>query len=315
MRRWPGWRGLGTTLQRDNDPGGTLLRIFEERAGRPEPVCPAQPGRLRTFLALPADNGGSGQPGPAAPQAAEPQAAEPLAAALQVAGLRAALLADLVRRVAERHHLHVTAWQAALAQEGCWQDLNIHPAQVAPVPPGQVDLGFGVAGPAGQLAVPAVARWVRVAPVTFPGGGLTPYKAAPAVTTPGRPALPGRPVPGVSAIQAAGLDPLALRLALLEYHYRQPVTLGWDTLAAADQALRAWRDQVADWARSPSQPMPARYLAAALAAFDDDLDSPAALATLRTLAADEAQTAGAKFEAFAYSDRLLGLDLAREVGR
>jgi hypothetical protein len=61
--------------------------------------------------------------------------------------------------------------------------------------------------------------------------------------------------------------------------------------------------------------MCAQYLADIAAALDDDLDAPAALEWLARLAADGEIPPGSKFETFAYLDRLLGLDLAREVGR
>ena len=49
-------------------------------------------------------------------------------------------------------------------------------------------------------------------------------------------------------------------------------------------------------------------------ALNDDLDSPRALQVLRRLDKDEAVEPGAKFETFAAIDRVLGLDLVREVG-
>ena len=52
-----------------------------------------------------------------------------------------------------------------------------------------------------------------------------------------------------------------------------------------------------------------------LAAFDDDLDTPRALQVLRRLEKDADVAPGAKFETFAWADRLLGLDLVRLVGR
>jgi hypothetical protein len=61
--------------------------------------------------------------------------------------------------------------------------------------------------------------------------------------------------------------------------------------------------------------MCARYAGDFLGALDNDLDTPAALGTLAALAADQAVPGGSKFETFAYLDRFLGLDLAREVGR
>ena len=112
-----------------------------------------------------------------------------------------------------------------------------------------------------------------------------------------------------------GLDPLALRLALLEHRYRQQMNLTWDTLEAADAALRRWRARVADWANSPSRPMCAQVTADIASALDNDLDTPAALRVLRSLEKDGQIPPGAKFETFADADRLLGLDLARDVGR
>ncbi|HEY2442310.1 MAG TPA: cysteine--tRNA ligase [Streptosporangiaceae bacterium] len=119
----------------------------------------------------------------------------------------------------------------------------------------------------------------------------------------------------LSDLADRGLDPLALRLAFLEQRYRQQLSLSWDTLAAADRTLRRWRERVAGWADLPSAAMPAGYADAFTAAFDDDLDTPAALRELRALERDEAVPAGAKFEAFAHLDQLIGLDLAREVGK
>lgn len=119
----------------------------------------------------------------------------------------------------------------------------------------------------------------------------------------------------VSDVAGRGLDPLAIRLAFLEHRYRQQMNLSWDTLEAADRTLRRWRERVAEWATSPSAPMPARYADAVVAAFEDDLDTPAALRELRALERDTDVPPGAKFETFAHTDQLLGLDVARDVGK
>ncbi len=119
----------------------------------------------------------------------------------------------------------------------------------------------------------------------------------------------------VSDVVERGLDPLAVRLAFLQTRYRQQINLTWDALAAADRTLRRWRVRVAQWAESPSKPMCAGYVDRVVTAFDDDLDTPAAVVALRELERDEAIPAGSKFEAFAHLDRLFGLDLARDVGR
>lgn len=112
-----------------------------------------------------------------------------------------------------------------------------------------------------------------------------------------------------------GLDPLALRLAFLQHRYRQQMNLTWEVLVAADSMITRWRERLADWATHPSEAMPAEVVASVRAMFDDDLDTPRAISLLRELEKDPAVSPGAKFEAFAHLDRLLGLDLARDVGR
>ncbi len=120
---------------------------------------------------------------------------------------------------------------------------------------------------------------------------------------------------GTALLALRDLDPLALRLALLGHPYRAPASVTWDDLATADEVLRRWRRLVAEWANSPSKPMCAQYVGDVTGAFDADLDTPAALAAVTALAADQELPAGSKFEAFAFLDHLLGLDLARDIGR
>ncbi|WP_329085800.1 cysteine--tRNA ligase [Streptosporangium sp. NBC_01469] len=113
----------------------------------------------------------------------------------------------------------------------------------------------------------------------------------------------------------AGLDPLAVRLALLEHRHRQQMNLTWDTLRAADKTLRRWRGQVAEWSESPSGPMPADRVSRIEAAFDDDLDTPLALRLLRELERDGSISPGSRFEAFLHLDQILALDLSLDIGR
>ena len=61
--------------------------------------------------------------------------------------------------------------------------------------------------------------------------------------------------------------------------------------------------------------MSRRYADAITAAFTDGLDTPAVLGELAELAGDPDVPDGVKFETFAAADRLVGLDLARDVGR
>lgn len=112
-----------------------------------------------------------------------------------------------------------------------------------------------------------------------------------------------------------GKDPLAARLALLATLHSRPVELTADALAEAGRTLSAWRWRVAAWADSPSRPVPGDLRSRADAALDDDLGTPGVLDVLREVVAADAFPDGAKFETFALLDRVLGLELAREVGR
>jgi len=108
---------------------------------------------------------------------------------------------------------------------------------------------------------------------------------------------------------AADGDPLALRLALLDLPPEQSA-IG----DGAEVALLRWRAAVAHWAKSPGAPPSRRHLESAIAACDK-FDTPRALEVLRAVEVDNQIAAGAKFETFAFLDRVFGLDLARDLGR
>lgn len=111
-----------------------------------------------------------------------------------------------------------------------------------------------------------------------------------------------------------GIDPLALRLAFLQHRYRQQMNLTWSVIEGAATTLARWRFRVAEWATSPSRPIPDARRNEFRAAVADDLDTPRALQVLHQVERDPDDD-GAKFEFFAWADRILGLDLARDVGR
>jgi len=119
----------------------------------------------------------------------------------------------------------------------------------------------------------------------------------------------------VKDVADRGLDPLSLRLFFLTGRYRQQMNLTWDALTAADKRLSRWRGRVAEWAEAPSEARANDYVQRISDAFDDDLDTPTALVALGELDKDGDVGPGAKFETFAWADRLFGLDLVRDVGR
>jgi cysteinyl-tRNA synthetase len=112
-----------------------------------------------------------------------------------------------------------------------------------------------------------------------------------------------------------GIDPLALRLCFLEHNYRQQMNLTWNAIESAATTLTRWRNKIAQWAEEPSAPMHELTRVAVVDAFNEDLDTPRAIQALRRLEKDYSVEAGARFETFNYLDRLLGLDLVREVGK
>lgn len=111
-----------------------------------------------------------------------------------------------------------------------------------------------------------------------------------------------------------GIDPTTLRLALLSRPRDVPVTLDAAALSEAASTLARWRRTVATWAQRPSRPIPDEARARLRSAWEDDLDVPAVLQTLTWVETEGELPDGARFETYAYADRLLGVDLTRELG-
>lgn len=125
----------------------------------------------------------------------------------------------------------------------------------------------------------------------------------------------GPPVFSIGPVDLAGFEaPLALRLALLSVGYHEPAVADEAALADAAETLDRWRRKLAEWAAQPSRPPHEPTVAFCAQRLDDDLDTPGVLAALRTLGADPDVPAGAKFETFALLDRVLALELPREIG-
>lgn len=117
----------------------------------------------------------------------------------------------------------------------------------------------------------------------------------------------------VEGAPAAGTDPGALRLALISQDRRVPLRLDADVLEDARTTLARWRRLVADWARRPSRPVPDPMRVRLRTAWEDDLDVPEVLRLLRSVETSDLPD-GARFETYAYADRLLGLELTRDIG-
>lgn len=127
-------------------------------------------------------------------------------------------------------------------------------------------------------------------------------------------AVPGGPGSG-RAPAGTDTDPAVLRLALLSRPRNEPLRLDPDVLGEARDTLGRWRRVVAAWARRPSRPVPEGVRARLRTAWEDDLDLPEVLRILRWVEdAGPELPDGARFESYAYADRLLGLELTRDLG-
>jgi hypothetical protein len=253
--------------------------------------------------------------------------------------VRAYLTADLLRRAAEisqllplvSDFLPAEADVAAL-REAC-DALNIHPPRDTFLGPVSALSGL----PPFDVGVAAVSsRGATLGPPRVSSRGATP--GPPRVSSRG--ATPGPPpaalgeiagsarlwaqVPGDAGTVDTSAEPGTVRLRLLRCGYGEPVATGdaggggfegGDAGGSAAETLSRWRSLVAHWARSPSGAMSRAHADAISGAFAADLETPAALRVLAALADDAGVPDGVKFETFAAADRLLGLDLARDVGK
>jgi hypothetical protein len=277
----PAWQSPAST----GPYAGCVLRLLDARSGHYEEVRSSRPGLLRVSAHL-----------------------RPIAVNPDWTGVRVLLLADLLARVAELRGLQVLTAVVfpgdPPAERGYAERtaglLDIHPpgvrtssAEAPAVLGGQPDV---------HIAGPGSAEDQRPGLVTLVGGICVRTTGSAEGADPATEATP------------AAADPLAMRLALMSHPSDHAADIDDSVLASACNLTTQWRDQVADWAESPSRPMPPRIRAALDAAFGN-LDTPTALQLLTSLATEADVPEGARFETFAFADRVLGLELARQVGR
>jgi cysteinyl-tRNA synthetase len=111
-------------------------------------------------------------------------------------------------------------------------------------------------------------------------------------------------------------EPLAVRLLFLQSRYRAQMNFTLEGLRAAERTLERWRRLVADWARRPPEASPEvvqAYEARFLEALNDDLDTPRIVALVAEVVSTPALPAGDKAALLLRWDRVLGLDLDREI--
>ena len=112
----------------------------------------------------------------------------------------------------------------------------------------------------------------------------------------------------VSDVIAKGLDPLAIRLALLEHRYRSQMDLTWNSISASHKNLNRIREKMQDWSKSNGK-FDEKYIKQFESALNEDLDTNKVLQLLRALEKDENVSNGDKFQTVLKFDEVLGLDL------
>ncbi|MFC9843064.1 hypothetical protein ACFWFF_09635 [Streptomyces sp. NPDC060223] len=163
------------------------------------------------------------------------------------------------------------------------------------------------ADPPPDLRARADALGIRRAEAGTAGAGPALHVLAPGYTATEGIRVEVAPVTGTA-------DPALLRMILLATPRREPVDLAAADLEGARETLARWRKAVATWATRPSKPVPEAVRQELRAAWEDDLDVPAVLDVLRRVESAEDVPEGARFETYAYADRLLGLELTRDIG-
>ncbi len=118
----------------------------------------------------------------------------------------------------------------------------------------------------------------------------------------------------VSDLITKGLDPLSLRVCLLENRYRSQMDLTWQSLTAANQLLERWRSKVIEWASDSNLQADevSKNLDEVIKDLCTDLDTPRAMQKLRDIEKNLQLSNGTKLAIFKEVDQVLGLDLTRK---
>jgi hypothetical protein len=276
-----------------------VLRILDARTGEPIDAALARRGLVRVHAHLPG---------------------------FDLTGLRVLLVADVLVRALEIGGNPVWATLTSVPEGAATGDGGDPADRSAPSDPsdsgdsGDSSDASDPAGPWGEAGLRARAAELGIRPFevhreTEPGPAAT---RTVDVLVPGAAGTDGPRVEVAHVDTGSGPapvpgDPTALRLALLARRRDLPLRLDADALAEAESTLKRWRAAVAGWATRPSKPVPEDVRLRLRAAWEDDLDVLAVLDVLRWVETSDVAE-GARFETYAFADRLLGLELTREIG-
>ncbi|WP_433888364.1 cysteine--1-D-myo-inosityl 2-amino-2-deoxy-alpha-D-glucopyranoside ligase [Streptomyces sp. CA-111067] len=199
-------------------------------------------------------------------------------------------------REGKKNPLDPMLWLSAREGEPSWDGGTLGPGrpgwhiECVAIALDHLGMGFDVQGGGSDLAFPHHEMGASHAQVLT---GEYPY--AKAYVHAGMVALHGEKMSKskgnlvfVSALRAAGVDPAAIRLALLAHHYRADWEWTDRVLAEAVERLARWRAAVSRPDGPPAEPLVERIREA----LADDLDAPAALAAVDEWCARQAAEGG-----------------------
>jgi cysteinyl-tRNA synthetase len=125
----------------------------------------------------------------------------------------------------------------------------------------------------------------------------------------------------VQSLKERGFDPLAYRYLCLTAHYRSQLVFTWENLQAAQNALSTLREHMRRFSehqqRTGNNPQKTQdYFTKFLTTVNDDLNMPKVLLLMWQLIRNEKNLNNReKYEVLQAFDRILGIDLTREVPR
>ncbi|MGF1428723.1 cysteine--1-D-myo-inosityl 2-amino-2-deoxy-alpha-D-glucopyranoside ligase [Kitasatospora sp. LaBMicrA B282] len=198
-------------------------------------------------------------------------------------------------RPGKRHPLDALLWLAARPGEPAWDTELGHGRpgwhiECVAIALEYLDMSFDIQGGGSDLAFPHHEMGAAHAQAAT---GVHPF--AHAYVHAGMVALDGHKMSKsrgnlvfVSTLRREGVDPAAIRLALLSHHYRSDWEWTKTTLDEAVERLARWRAAVS----RPDGPSAEQLLAEVRAALAADLDAPAALAAVDRWAAEQAAEGG-----------------------
>ncbi|WKX69455.1 cysteine--1-D-myo-inosityl 2-amino-2-deoxy-alpha-D-glucopyranoside ligase [Streptomyces sp. XD-27] len=199
-------------------------------------------------------------------------------------------------RPGKKNPLDPLLWLAARPGEPSWDGASLGPGrpgwhiECVAIALEHLGMGFDVQGGGSDLAFPHHEMGASHAQVLT---GTRPF--AKAYVHAGLVALHGEKMSKskgnlvfVSTLRRAGVDPVAIRLALLAHHYRSDWEWTDDVLDQAVARLGRWRAAVS----RPDGPSAEALVEEIRAALADDLDAPAALAAVDRWAAAQESDGG-----------------------